>query len=171
MIKIVLTFIFLTINFSLAANSTYQAALEKNYPNPKCLSKKEIVYLTNKQKKKIEEISGTRVLSKLKVRYNNRCNNSVIYIDSHIVRTLNETLLFEIKEGKIEKLETVSFMEPQEYKSPNPWIKKFIRKKLDEKLQLNADIDALSGATLTAVAVTNASRKILALHQVINEEK
>lgn len=159
----------LLINTSWAANRTYQAALEENYPN--CLADKEIIYLTNEQKSKIEELSGAKVLSKIKIKYFNKCNGSAIYIDSHIVRTLNETLLIEVKEGKIEKLETISFMEPQEYKSPTKWIAKFLKKQLDEKLRINADIDALSGATLTAVAVTNASRKILALHQVLNEKK
>lgn len=161
-------FIFLT-NTAWASNQTYQAVLEKNYK--KCLSDKEVIYLTENQKKKIEELSGSKVFSKIKIKYSNRCNSSSIYIDSHIVRTLNETLLFEIKDNKINRLETISFMEPQEYKSPDKWIKKFYQKQLNEKLKINLDIDALSGATLTAHAVTDASRKILALHQVLNEIK
>lgn len=167
MLKLI-CFIFI-FNTTWAANQTYQAVLESNYN--KCLSKKEIIYLTKDQKKKIEELSGSKVFSQLKIKYTNKCNKSVIYIDSHIVRTLNETLLFEIKDGKIEQLETISFMEPQEYKSPKNWIKKFLKKHLSEDLNINADIDALSGATLTAHAVTDASRKILALHQVLNEKK
>ncbi|MDA8793627.1 FMN-binding protein [Bacteriovoracaceae bacterium] len=148
--------------------SSIEGELAKLYKD--CLLPKERIFLTKEQKENIEKLSGVKLYSMLKIRYKNKCNNSSIYIDSHIVRTLNQTLLLEVKNQSIHKMKTLHFMEPLEYKSPIKWLKSFYTHKLNDKLKLNVDIDGLSGATLTATAVTNAGRKILAIEQVLNEK-
>ena len=136
--------------------------------NPNCQLKKEIIYLTKKQKKQIEELAQQKLYSGIIHRY--QCNKKISYVDSHIVRTLNETVILEVEESKLKNLELVSFYEPPEYKPPRKWMNSFHGKKLDKSLQLYKGIDGLSGATLTAIAITNATRKILALDKVLNEQ-
>jgi hypothetical protein len=68
----------------------------------------------------------------------------------------------------IDRIEVVRFAEPPEYKAPERWLATFVGRVLDGRLSLKGDIVTLTGATLTSDAVTEASRRVLALHQVIH---
>lgn len=163
--RIVLTTL-LFINAAWAANETFQAALSRMYPG--CELKKEVLYLTDGQKEKIEKVSGLKLPSKLANRYRN-CDGSFVYIDSHIVRTLNQTVVVEVTKKKIKTFSVSAFLEPQEYKAPLKWLAQIASKALDE-LVLFKQIDGLSGATLTAKANVDAARRVLALDQVLSEQ-
>jgi Na+-translocating ferredoxin:NAD+ oxidoreductase RnfG subunit len=87
------------------------------------------------------------------------------------VRTLNETLLVAITaEGRIQRVEVVAFREPADYMAKAAWVKQFEGQGLDPRLSLKGSIHPLSGATLTAHAMTDAARRCLALHQVLYRE-
>jgi hypothetical protein len=64
-------------------------------------------------------------------------------------------------------VEAVAFREPEEYRAKEAWVKQFEGKGLDPQLSLKGAIRPLSGATLTAHAMTDAARRCLALHQVL----
>ena len=70
--------------------------------------------------------------------------------------------------GHVERVETVSFREPPEYEAPEGWLAQFLGRPLDDELSLRGDIAPMTGATLTANAVTHAVRRTLALHQIID---
>lgn len=90
------------------------------------------------------------------------------YFDTHRVRTLNETLLVAVSpEGRILRVEAVAFREPEEYRAKEAWVKQFEGKRLDPQLSLRGAIHPLSGATLTAHAMTDAARRCLAMHRVL----
>ncbi len=163
--KLLLAFLILNIATA-TANETFQAVLSQLYP--KCKLEKEILYLDSKQQKKVKELSGVTLTSKLANRYK-ACNGSYIYIDSHIVRTLNQTVVVEIDKEQVKTFKVSAFLEPKEYKAPKKWLKQLLSKKLSE-LTLFKKIDGLSGATLTARANVNAAKKILALHRVLSEK-
>lgn len=92
----------------------------------------------------------------------------VAYFDAHRVRTLPEVLMVVVGvDGRVKRVETVSFREPPEYRAPDGWLRQFDGHVLDDGLSLRGDIAALTGATLTAGAATRATRRVLALHQVI----
>ena len=96
----------------------------------------------------------------------------VAFFDTHRVRTLNETTMVAISgEGKILRVEVIQFHEPQEYMAKDAWKQQFVGHKLDEDLSLKHGIRPLGGATLTANALTDASRRCLALWQVLYGEK
>ena len=152
---------------SWAANETFQAALKKLYPD--CELKKEVLYLTKEQKQKISQLAGFKIRSQLANRYKT-CNESFVYIDSHIVRTLNETVIVEVKDYKVKTYHVSAFLEPQEYKAPKKWLAQMVSKPLDQ-LTLFKKIDGLSGATLTAKANVKAARRILAMHQALAKNK
>jgi hypothetical protein len=93
------------------------------------------------------------------------------FYDTHLVRTLNETALVAVSpEGRVLRVEVVAFREPMEYMAKPAWVAQLPGKALDADLKLNRAIRPLSGATLTANALTDAARRCLALHQVLYRE-
>ena len=72
-------------------------------------------------------------------------------------------------EGRVRRLEVVSFLEPEEYIPRRTWYDQFLKQRLDARLRLKRSIHAVTGATLTARATTNAVRRILALDQVLRK--
>lgn len=165
-------FLALSIPFALGKNVPFQETLDELFP--KCEQRKENIFLTQEQKDKIEKDTGLSLYSKMALRYHVTCKESTktVYIDSHIVRTLNETVVVVIDEdNKIENFRISSFMEPSEYIPPQSWIKQVVNKRAFEKMRLNYEIDGLSGATLSTNAVVNASRRVLHLHDVLKKEQ
>ena len=93
----------------------------------------------------------------------------VAYFDAHRVRTLPQVLMIAVSpEGRVARVETVSFREPPEYRAPAAWLRRFDGHVLNNSLSLRGRIPALTGATLTAGAATRATRRALALHAVID---
>jgi hypothetical protein len=91
------------------------------------------------------------------------------YFDTHLVRTLAETLMVVVSPaGTIARIEVLSFSEPEEYLPREHWYAQFPGKALDDELSTKRGIRAVSGATLTARATTEAARRVLALHQVVS---
>ena len=64
-------------------------------------------------------------------------------------------------------IEILSFSEPEDYLPKPRWIDQLDGKKLDDELSLKRAIRPISGATLSGRAIVNASRKVLAIHRVI----
>ena len=92
----------------------------------------------------------------------------VAYFDAHRVRTLPEVLMIVVgTDHRIRRIEVVRFSEPPEYLPPGGWLGQFTDRALDASLSHKGGIANITGATLTARAVTSASRRVLALHQVI----
>jgi hypothetical protein len=93
----------------------------------------------------------------------------VAYFDAHIVRTLDQVLMIVVgPDATIRRVETVSFREPPEYRAPEGWLELFHDRPLAPELSVRGDIPTLTGATLTALAVSRAARRVLALHQVVS---
>lgn len=92
----------------------------------------------------------------------------VAYFDAHRVRTLPEVLMIVVApDATVERIEVLKFSEPPEYRPPGGWTKQFEGKPLTERLSLRRGIVNITGATLTSDAVTDAVRRVLALHAVI----
>ena len=93
----------------------------------------------------------------------------VAYFDAHRVRTLPEVLMVVVgTDDRIRRLELLRFQEPPDYRPPSAWLQRFRGRPLDRQLSLKGGVVNLTGATLTAGAVTGAARRALALHQVIS---
>ncbi|MBI4539006.1 MAG: FMN-binding protein [Gemmatimonadetes bacterium] len=93
----------------------------------------------------------------------------VAYFDVHRVRTLPEVVMFVLSpDERIERIEILRFQEPPEYRAPAGWLDQFEGRPLDENLSVKRGIVNITGATLTARAVTRAARRVLALHRVID---
>jgi len=90
------------------------------------------------------------------------------YFDNHRVRTLGEVLMIVVGQaGEIQRIEVLRFGEPPEYRSSPAWLDQFDGQKLGPALSLKRGIVNMTGATLSSIAVTNAARRVLALHAII----
>ena len=164
-------FLTLFIANAFSANRPYNEVV-KEFSKDDCTQKKENILLSQAERESIEKMSMTKLYGGLALRYITKCSNGKIafhYIDSHIVRTLNETIVVTIEEEKIDSFIVSSFNEPPEYIAPKKWYAQFNGTKGDQVLRAREQIDALSGATLTVNASINAANKILALHKLLKK--
>lgn len=149
---------------------TPEQALKDAFPGAKIEVKNLI--LSKDQLEKIERLSGMKLGTRLVSWYIAKKGNSVIgyaYIDSHTVRTHPEVVLYTITpDGKIDLIEVLSFNEPLEYMPDENWLRLFRGKELTpESIRLRKDIPNMTGATLTSRAITDNTRKVLAMWKVI----
>ena len=143
---------------------TQPQALASAFPNAK--PTRQVHYLTPEQLAAAKKESGVEFSDRMIVRY--AAPSGFAYFDTHRVRTLPETVMVLVTpDGKIDRVEILSFDEPPEYLPKERWLEQFDGRKLDEDLSMKRKIRPLSGASLSARAITNASRKVLALHRVI----
>lgn len=84
------------------------------------------------------------------------------------VRTKTAISLYLIGiDGKIKSIEIVAFNEPIEYLPAKTWLDGFDNKSGSNTLRLNQDIPTVSGATLSARAITDGSRIALSLIDIV----
>jgi len=151
---------------------TVDEALRLAFPG--CAVERRTVFLTPAQKTRTGELAKEEVKSALVNPYHATCDGKdggTAYFDSHVVRTLPETLMVVIDpQGKVKRIEVLSFAEPEDYLPPNRWYGQFAGQGLGDDLALGRHIRNVTGASLTARATTEAVRRVLALHQVISSQ-
>jgi len=164
--------VFAPLAFSLplfAAFPTPQEALGHAFPGAQ-LTRREH-FLTEAQARRVREAAGTELSGLWTVAYEARRNGALVgvgFFDTHRVRTLNETLLVALSaEGRILRVEVVAFKEPLDYLPREAWVKQFEGRRLNPELDQKKGIRPLSGATLSAQAMTDASRRCLALQGLL----
>lgn len=142
------------------------------YPGAQALP--ETLYLTDAQSREAARISGEEIPSRMIKRFVVRKDGKRIgtaYLDSHRVRSSGETLCVALDaRGGIIRIEVISFFEPAEYQPRAQWLGQFNGKgpaHLENELQLKRGIHPITGATLTARAVTAASRRVLGIHRAV----
>ncbi|MBE7413794.1 MAG: FMN-binding protein [Deltaproteobacteria bacterium] len=144
--------------------STRDEALARAFPGLDI--KKETVFLKDPDLDEIEKASGVRPGSKLFTYYAARGKGGIegyAVIESHVVRTKPEAYMAVISPGgELRYVEILAFYEPLEYIPSKRWLDQFRGKRLSESLWINRDIQAITGATLTAFGLTREVRKTLA---------
>lgn len=129
-------------------------------------------YLTEAQQKAAKALSGDEELPSALATYYVATKDDrgvgTAYFDTHTVRTMPETIMVVVDPtGAIARIEVLSFSEPEEYLPKAHWYEQFQGKPLDDELSLKRGVRAVTGATLTAHATTDAARRVLALHRVL----
>ncbi len=153
--------------------STVEDALERAFPAPARIEKKTL-YLDAQQVQRIEARAGgglpSRIATCFVARAGEEGAGQVIgyaCLDTHIVRTLPETVLVVVDpEMRVVRTEVLAFKEPREYLPSDRWLAQFDGRPLEDSLQLKRDIHVLSGATLTSRAIMQAVRRVLAIVEV-----
>jgi electron transport complex protein RnfG len=152
----------------LQALPTQQQALQLAFPG--CTFTRKEFFLSEAQAEQVKALSRADLTGLWFVGYEARKDGQLAgvgFFDTHRVRTENETALVAVgAEGRIRRVEVIAFREPQDYAPRQAWIDQFQGKPLSDGLSLRRDIRPLAGATLTANALTDASRRGLALWQV-----
>lgn len=152
---------------------TQQEALGMAFPEPAAVERAS-AFLDQAQLDSARTLagSGVRVEQRVVTYYVGRRDGrplGVAYFDAHRVRTMREVAMFVVSpEGSIDRVEILKFSEPREYMASEAWIEQLEGRTLTADLQVDRGIVNMTGATLTAGALTRASRRILALHRVID---
>jgi len=137
--------------------------------------RQSMIFLTKDEQNEASKLAGVPIESGLVARYDALKDQKPAgraYLDTHIVRTKKESLLIVLSDdGKIRRIEIVAFQEPPEYLPSEKWYEQFEGKSLDPELRLKKEIHPVTGATLTAQASTDASRRVLAIDQILQKRK
>ncbi|MCW5979717.1 MAG: hypothetical protein KIT09_16680 [Bryobacteraceae bacterium] len=133
----------------------------------------ERIFLTEAERTRAEQLSGVNVPSLLIARYVARKDGEVVgwaYVDTHVVRTKNESLLIALNPDRsVRRIEVTAFLEPPEYKASGAWYSQFDGRRLSDDLNLQRAIRPIAGASLTGIATTQAVRRVLAIDRILSE--
>lgn len=167
--RALLPFLLTAASALMAALPSQQEALALAFPGAQVTRKEH--FLTEPQAQQVRASAGTPLTGLWQVAYEARREGRLVgvgFFDTHRVRTLNETALVAVAaDGKVVRVEVIAFHEPEEYRAKDAWVKQLEGRRLDAELSLKRGIRPLAGATLTANALTDASRRGLALWQVL----
>ena len=130
----------------------------------------EAIFLTSAQAIQVEELARSPLESPLLTVHVGRKGDETLgyaFLDIHVVRTQPEALFVVLTpEGVVDSVLIVAFHEPLEYMPSERWQAQFPGKTLTPDLQVKRAIAPISGATLSAHAMTDAVRRALAVYQV-----
>ena len=148
---------------------TQEEALGLAFP-PADQVERKTLFLDETQAAAVERESGSKLTGRVFSYYVGRGPKGIegyAYFDTHRVRTLPETVMVLLDgQGAIRRVEILSFSEPEDYLPKRPWLDQFAGHRLDEELALRRGIHNLAGASLSADSITQACRRILALHRL-----
>ena len=147
-----------------------EQALSQIYPGSQIEVRN--ITLTREQVEEVQRISGVKLESRLASWYIVRKGGQIIaygYADIHRVRTHPEVVLYTITpDGRLDVVEVLAFYEPLEYMPEDQWLRLFAGKQLSkDPIRLRRDIPNITGSTLTARAITDNARKVLAMWQIL----
>ncbi len=142
-------------------------ALAVAFPSAK--PERRTAFLTDAQAKAAEALASAKLESKVWTYY--VAGSTAAYFESHLVRTMNETVMVVVgADAKVAFVEILSFSEPDDYLASKRWLGQLPGRELDDDLALRRGLRGIAGATLTAEAVARAVRRVLAVHQVLNAQ-
>ena len=148
---------------------TQEDAIRLAFPPPQAAERRTL-YLDEAQARRAADLSGVAVETRMVPYYVGLSTGQVTgyaYFDTHLVRTLQETVLVRLSsEGRIVAIDIVSFDEPEDYKVTPRWLAQFHDQVPEDPKRLPTGIRSLAGATLSARAITDAARRVLALHRL-----
>ncbi len=127
----------------------------------------KIIVLTQKERQSLQKQAKTKIdPSKIRFYVVNKANKiegyGVLLIQK--IRTKKAAILYLIdKDVKLKNIEIITFNEPSEYKPYTTWKEAFVGKSIKDDLRAGHGIPTISGATMSARAVTNAARIALAI--------
>lgn len=131
---------------------------------------KKNILLNKNEAKNLQKIAQHKRKSKIFKVYLAKKDSEVVgygVLISQKVRSKNAVVLYSIsKDGILKNIEIIAFNEPLEYLPSQKWKEQFKNKRTEDQLEVGTDIATISGATLSASAITNSSRVALALYQI-----
>lgn len=149
--------------------ATCESALATVFPT--AVLERRSMAMSDAEMAHAKELVGEASASRLAIWHEATRDGVVIgrgWLDTHLVRTLPETILVSVDaQGRVLRIDVLTFREPREYLPPVKWLAQFDGKPLSDSLAVKRDIAALGGATLSGRAITNAVRRCLALDTLV----
>lgn len=128
------------------------------------------VYLSRAEQESLRQQPGLERIGRFFTFYVAKSNSAIVgygVFDTHRVRTKEETLFVAISpDGRVRRVEVVSFFEPEEYLAPRRWLDLLSGKSGADAFQAGRDLPVITGATLTTGAVSRTVKKVLAIHRL-----
>jgi len=126
---------------------------------------RKTIFLTDQQVREIQKTSKAKVESKIVTYY--RGDKGYALFETRTVRTMPATFIVVVStDGTIQAVEMLAFYEPEDYLPPKRWLSTFSKKSLSDDLWLKRGIYNVSGATMSAHAITESVRKFLAIYDI-----
>ena len=142
-------------------------AVSEHFPKAK-ISKKNAL-LSKVEFAELVKLSKVKPKSKIFTYYQIVQGSEVRYAiqTTTYVRSKNMTaLIFIDGNGVVSDIELLAFYEPPEYQPPQKWLATFKEKSLADAIMPRRDIPVISGATLSANAMSRSTRLALAFWKV-----
>lgn len=156
--------------WSRGGSDVIDQALERAFPG--CSIERVVCRLGDTERAKVNELADQKKFrKKTTFAYVARRKGEIVgtaFFDSHVVRSKRETLMVAVNPyGDLRCVDTVAFAEPPEYLAQDAFYDSLKGREQGRPLTLGRGLDGTTGATLTCRAVANASRRALALHEVL----
>jgi len=148
-------------------------AMKEQYGEDVQISKKNIM-LTKKKYSTIEHEAKVKLNTKIYRVFSAKKDNEVLgygILINRKVRSKNAVILYFISKGKLLDIEIIAFNEPAEYIPSKTWKSQFHNIQTTTMLKLSREIPTITGATLSARSVTDASRIAFAIYNKLFKEK
>lgn len=143
--------------------------------SPEIEVQKKNILLSREQTHSIEQEIKGKLKTKLYQIYKASKNDKLLgygILISQNVRSKNCVAMYHISNDSILKsIEIIAFNEPKKYLPSKNWIQVFNGASTSQPLYLSKEIPNISGATLSAKAVTDASRIAFAIYNQILKGK
>jgi transcriptional regulator of nitric oxide reductase len=147
-----------------------KAGLELAFPSADRIDS-ETHILSSPEAEAIEDLSKSRLETRLVTIHTAWEGDKMLgyaHIESHTVRTKPEGFMVVLSsEGKVKEVKVLAFWEPLDYLPTNRWYTQFTGMGRQDRVRVGRDVDAISGATLSARAASAGVRRMLAYYQVL----
>ncbi|MDB2562442.1 FMN-binding protein [Sulfurimonas sp.] len=172
--KILTTTLLLALPLSAKLLTSPIDAMKYAYGEDMTISKKNIL-LSKKRTKTIEQESHVKLRSKIfRIFKATKADQTIGYgvLINRKVRSKNAVVLYLISNDAVLKsIEVIAFNEPIEYLPSKTWNSQFENIPTSKMLQSAKDIPTITGATLSARALTDGSRIAFAIYNEVLKNK
>ena len=148
-------------------------AMKENYSPTASISKKNIL-LSSERFKKVQQAAKTKLTTKIyRIYIAEKAGKILGYgiLINKRVRSKNAVVMYLISHDKLLGIEIIAFNEPHEFIPSKRWNAQFQNRSTKKMLHLSRDIPTITGATLSARTVTDASRIAFALYNELLKGK
>jgi hypothetical protein len=150
---------------------TEKAALERAFPG--AALERKTLFLSVEQVAEVEQAARSKLPSAVVTVFEARAEGKLrgrAILDTHLVRTMPETLLTVLEpDGTLRLALVLQFGEPPDYLPRAGWLKTMEGKSLDDELWPGRGVRRVTGSTLTVRALTEALRRSLAIAKLVLE--
>lgn len=144
-------------------------ALARAFPGQQ--PKRRVLYLRPEQVSAVQKAARSKLPSAVVTVFEaweaGRCTGRA-YLDTHVVRTMPETVLTVLEpDGRLRMALVLAFHEPPDYLPRDRWLETLEGRALDDELWPGRGVRRVTGATLSAQAMTDAVRRAMALDALV----